>query len=338
MATQATVSGRRTLIARFLEARDETDALFQMIRPEALYDRPIPERHRIVFYVGHLEAFDWNLLGGPWGLASFHPDFDRLFAFGIDPVGGGLPADRPQDWPRIEEVNAYRECVRESLDRAIESAPLPDDGENSFGRLLNVAIEHRLMHAETLAYMFHQMPFGRKIGAIARRLLQGDPFTPEPVRVPAGRAVLGLRRDARVFGWDNEFEAHTIEVPDFEVDRYKVTNGQFLRFIEEGGYNQRALWADADWEWKNAQGISHPVFWERRGSAWVYRSMFDEIWLFRSIGRCMPATRKPAPTRGGRARFCQPRRNGTGRRARRRMESSNARLRCRFPAHGTRRR
>ena len=213
MATQATVSGRRVLIARLLEARDETDALFQMIRPEALYDRPIPERHRIVFYVGHLEAFDWNLLGGPWGLASFHPDFDRLFAFGIDPVGGGLPSDRPRDWPRIEEVNAYRVRVRESLDRALDSSPLPDGGEDSFGRLLNVAIEHRLMHAETLAYMFHQMPFERKRGAAGRRAPQGDSFAPEPVRVPAGRATLGLPRDARVFGWDNEFEAHTVAVP-----------------------------------------------------------------------------------------------------------------------------
>ena len=52
------------------------------------------------FYVGHLEAFDWNLLHeNVLGLKSFHPEFDRLFAFGIDPVGGGLPSDQPSDWP-----------------------------------------------------------------------------------------------------------------------------------------------------------------------------------------------------------------------------------------------
>ena len=279
MATQVTVNGRRTLRARLLEARGETDALFQAIRPEALYDRPIPERHRIVFYVGHLEAFDWNLLAAPCGLESFHADFDRLFAFGIDPVRGGLPTDVPQDWPRMEEVNAYRDRVRESLDRALESASLPDEGEGSFGQLLNVAIEHRLMHAETLAYMFHQMPFARKQGAAGRRVLEGPGFRPEPVRVPAGIATLGLRRDAALFGWDNEFEAHTVAVAEFEIDRYKVTNGQFLRFIEEGGYADRALWTEADWEWKNAQAIAHPVFWTRRGNAWLYRSMFDEFAL-----------------------------------------------------------
>src|SRR5664279_461900 len=104
MATQAGTNYRRMLLSRLLEARTETDALFRMVRPEAMYDRPIPERHRIVFYVGHLEAFDWNLLRGPCDLASFRPEFDRLFAFGIDPVGGGLPADQPRDWPRLQEV------------------------------------------------------------------------------------------------------------------------------------------------------------------------------------------------------------------------------------------
>ena len=283
MATQARTNYRRMLLSRLLEARAETDALFGIVRPEAMYDRPIAERHRIVFYVGHLEAFDWNLLSGPCGLTSDHAEFDRLFAFGIDPVGGGLPADQPHDWPRLEIVNEYRDRIRQALDAAIEAAPDDDlDGdrnhdEGSFGQLLHVAIEHRLMHAETLAYMFHQLPIGRKTGAAGARVLQGSPFTPEGVRIPAGGVTLGLRRDAQVFGWDNEFEAHSTDIPEFTIDKYKVTNGQFLRFLEEGGYNDRSLWTEADWDWKAAQGISHPVFWVRRGNAWAYRSMLDEI-------------------------------------------------------------
>jgi ergothioneine biosynthesis protein EgtB len=234
-----------------------------------MYDRPIAERHRIVFYVGHLEAFDWNLLSGPCGLASLCPEFDRLFAFGIDPVGGGLPTDQPHDWPRLERVHEYRDHVRRALDRVIEIA--------QDWQLLHVAIEHRLMHAETLAYMFHQMPFERKRGAPTARVPQGEPLTPEAVRVPAGAATLGLPRDAQVFGWDNEFEAYSADVPEFTIDKYKVTNGQFLRFMVEGGYQERSLWAEADWEWKTAQGVSHPAFWGWRGNGWAYRSMFDEI-------------------------------------------------------------
>src|SRR6202521_3740643 len=90
--------------ARLRGARSRSDELFEIVRPAALYDRPIPERHRIIFYIGHLEAFDWNLLLEPLGLASFDPEFDRLFAFGIDPVEGSLPDDQPKDWPVIEKV------------------------------------------------------------------------------------------------------------------------------------------------------------------------------------------------------------------------------------------
>jgi ergothioneine biosynthesis protein EgtB len=277
MATEAAPKNRRMILSRLIEARVETDALFRMVRPEAMYDRPIPERHRIVFYAGHLEAFDWNLLSGACVAASFRPDLDRLFAFGIDPVGGGLPADRPRDWPRLQDVDDYRNRVRQALDGTLETAPLPDAGEGSFGHLLNIAIEHRLMHAETLAYMFHQMPFERKKAVVAQRVIDGGPCTPGSVRVPAGHTTLGLRRDSQSFGWDNEFEAHTVDVPEFTIDRYKVTNGQFLQFLEDGGYSDRALWAPADWEWKTAWGISHPVFWVRRGDKWAYRSMFDEI-------------------------------------------------------------
>ena len=88
------------------------------------------------------------------------------------------------------------------------------------------------------------------------------------MRVPAGRATLGLRRDSRVFGWDNEFEAHVAEVPEFAIDRYKVSNGQFLRFLEDGGYHDRALWAEADWEWKTRGGdLASGVLGEAR--RWV---------------------------------------------------------------------
>src|SRR6185369_15713213 len=64
------------------EARAGTDALFALVGDDWLYERPIPERHRLVFYLGHLEAFDWNLLcRDGLGLKPFDPELDRLFAF-----------------------------------------------------------------------------------------------------------------------------------------------------------------------------------------------------------------------------------------------------------------
>ena len=58
------VAVRGQLVERVGEARRRSDALFGIVQQSYLYDRPIPERHRIIFYIGHLEAFDWNLLHG----------------------------------------------------------------------------------------------------------------------------------------------------------------------------------------------------------------------------------------------------------------------------------
>ena len=238
----------QTFLGRALsQAREHTDELFGLVRPDSLYERPIPERHRIVFYLGHLEAFDWNLIARyTLDKPSFHPSFDQLFAFGIDPPPGELPADQPADWPSLAEVERYNRRTRDEIDEWLDHVP---------EQLLHVAIEHRLMHAETFSYILHNLPQERK----------NPPFTPPPaaphqratnrfVDVPAGDAVLGLKnRDA--FGWDNEFGAHEVPVAAFRIAQHKVTNGDYLAFVNDG--------AEA------------PFFWSESDGRWQYRGMFS---------------------------------------------------------------
>jgi iron(II)-dependent oxidoreductase len=66
-------------------------------------------------------------------------------------------------------------------------------------------------------------------------------------------------------------------VPSFAIDALPVMNGQFLEFVRAGGYDDRSLWSEADWNWKTAESVSRPHFWVRRGDAWNYRAMFAEI-------------------------------------------------------------
>jgi gamma-glutamyl hercynylcysteine S-oxide synthase len=281
MPTAQNVAVGNSLLERMLAARRESDALFDIVKPNAIFERPIPERHRIIFYVGHVEAFDWNLLHeSVFGLKSFHPEFDRLFAFGIDPVGGGLPSDRPSDWPALKDVRDYVHEIRAALDdrlvTAFDSDMLGRDGFR-LETLLHVAIEHRLMHLETVAYMLHQLPLDDKVRQIASTPLLTSAIEERMMAIPAGPAILGLSRDAGAFGWDNEFERHTIDVPAFEMDKYMVTNRQFLDFVEDGGYEIQSLWNPDDWNWKAAQNVTHPVFWTKRQDVWFQRTMFDEI-------------------------------------------------------------
>jgi len=269
------------LLERISEARERSDALFKLVRSAALYDRPIPERHRIIFYLGHLEAFDWNLLRDVLGAESFHSEFERLFAFGIDPVGGGLPSDLASDWPSQKTVQDFvgkiRSVLDEKLAREILEPAAATRGGFSLHTLLDVAVEHRLMHLETLAYMLHQLPFGKKVRQVGPPTLVTTPATPRMIEIPAGVATMGLSRGDKSFGWDNEYEAHQTEVPAFEIDQFMVTNCQYLDFISAGGYETRSLWSDADWNWKTANGVSHPSFWKQASGQWFYRSVFEEI-------------------------------------------------------------
>ncbi len=295
LATQSDSSIRHDLIEQLEGARRRSDELFAVVKPDSLYERPIAERNRIVFYIGHLEAFDWNLFRERiFGLKSFRPEFDRLFAFGIDPVGGGLPTDQPADWPSVAAVQEYVRKIRAVLDDKISDALLDSNLPTSDGfpltTLLNVAIEHRLMHVETLAYMLHQLPLDRKIPQTLEQeksiSVIAPPVAHSSVEIPAGIVTLGLERGSESFGWDNEFEACRVNVPAFAIDQYKVTNRQYLDFIAAGGYETPALWSDGDssdgdssedWSWKSGRGISHPAFWKREGEQWLYRTMFEDV-------------------------------------------------------------
>ena len=264
-------------------ARERSDALFQLVRPESLYQRPIPARHRMVFYVGHLEAFDWNLLAREaLDLPSFHPTFDRLFAFGIDPPPGQLPCDQPSEWPSLEEIANYNRGAREAIDRRLEALP---------EQLLHAAIEHRLMHAETFAYILHQLDVAcKKRPAEREPEVAAGPSSPQPpwCEVAAGTAHLGLRT-GQGFGWDNEFQAHEVDVPEFAIGRYKVTNGEYLEYVQAG--------AEA------------PFF-----SPGTRAAGFIAVCLAkcrcRSIVRCMSPGTKPMPSPAGAACGFLPSRNG----------------------------
>jgi len=238
----------RALQERIDSARKLTDYVFSLLRPEALYSRPIPERHRLVFYLGHLEAFDWNLIARKTlDVPSFHPTFDKLFEFGIDPPVGQAASDEPSDWPRADEMRSYNQRIRRTLDQLIEQAP---------EEIANVAIEHRLMHAETLAYLLHNLPYDQKASAstplnYSSRTLSSFPM----IEITAGLATLGQRSGS--FGWDNEFAEHQVDVPAFRISKYKITNGQYLDFVRAGG--------------------APPHFWKRSRDKWFYHGMFSEV-------------------------------------------------------------
>jgi iron(II)-dependent oxidoreductase len=228
-------------------AREQTDSLFRLIGPETLYTRPIAERHRLIFYLGHFEAFDWNILAHrSLGAASFHPAFDSLFERGIDPAPGEGPADSPGDWPTQAEVEHYNSQTRAWIDSHLEEL-------DPWG--LQMAIEHRHMHAETFAYLLHGLPYHAKKSPVTPRQSE-RPATSNPmIPIESGCVTLGQSKDR--FGWDNEHLAHDVTVPAFRVSKFKISNGEYLDFVHEGG--------------------PVPHFWALENNVWKYRGMFSQF-------------------------------------------------------------
>jgi formylglycine-generating enzyme required for sulfatase activity len=146
--------------------------------------------------------------------------------------------------------------------------------------MVETAIEHRLMHLETLAYLLHRLPLEKKVRREPEKTAELPATKARLIDIPAGKATLGLARvSGDEFGWDNEFEAHEVDVPAFAIQSFNVTNREFLEFMEAGGYENEALWSNEAQEWKKREGIQHPGFWRRAGNLWMYRTMFGEIRL-----------------------------------------------------------
>lgn len=277
---------RHTLIEWYRRNRARSKMLFDIVADDAYYRRPIALRHPIVFYEGHLPAFSFNtLVKRGLGRPSIDTQLETLFARGIDPheaSAHGSTSDRDErnGWPTRDVVLQFAEEVDSHVLAALEHAGIEQAGHPLLDRAEAAAaiLEHEAMHQETLLYMWHRLPVDRKrkpAGLDAP--IDGAMPRQEWIRVPAGRATLGLDRGARDFSWDNERPATSASVDAFEIDRHDVTNAAFLEFVEAGGYDQPQWWRPEDWHWLHDEGVRHPIFWERHDGTWHWRGMFDVI-------------------------------------------------------------
>lgn len=273
-------TSREELLARFERTRARSRRLFDLITAEAYYSRPISLRNPIVFYEGHISAFAVNtLLKRALGEPGIDADLERLFARGIDPddvsaVKSGI------EWPTRDAVRAYVEEADARIGAAIRAAEIDQPGHPLLDRAeaVHAIIEHEEMHQETLHYIWHRLPLEQKRRPANVDLrVDGVPPPRRVIEVPAGRATLGAERGSIPFGWDNEFEAHEVEVPAFSVDEHNVTNADFLAFVEDGGYRRPELWNPEAWSWRERERIEHPLFWEHDGDRWYWRAMFERV-------------------------------------------------------------
>ena len=245
---------RAALRSWYLSNRNRTAALFRLFEPSAYYDRPIPLRHPLVFYDGHLPGFSFNkLMREALGAPSLNPEFERLFERGIDPSDLTEAKRHERDaWPTRRQVQDFGAACDSAILRAFADADLSENASPLLerGHAAFTILEHEPMHHETFLYMLHRLPLERKRAQGHKdALTESEPQRTGRMAVPAGRATLGVRRDAIRFAWDNEFEERAVDVAAFEIDVNNATNGDWLAFVEAGG-PVPSFWIERDGEFR----------------------------------------------------------------------------------------
>ena len=262
-----TSTDAKPFVDRFTSLWRRTDSLFGIVARDAILSQPIALRHPFIFYVGHLPAFAWNhICRGVLQRPSFNPRFDEIFDRGIDPdvddpSNCHAHPEVPAVWPSLDDVIAYRDRVRtvilESLPEVAQRASTNLMAERN--RVLSMAVEHELMHQETLLYIVQQLESDRKLRSPDVTYATRGGIGVRNTAIDEGEVTLGALFDDLAFGWDNEFPSTTLDVPAFVIDSVPVTNEQFQYFVETGAYNNSQFRSDEDWAWKNRTNLNAPI-------------------------------------------------------------------------------
>ena len=274
---------RAEILAYFHATFDGYERLFEVLTcDEAYCKKPISLRHPLIFYLGHTATFFINKLVLA-GLVErrINPEFESIFAIGVDEMSWDDLGDARYDWPSVEAVKVYRRSVRAVVDQLIRTAPLslPIGWDHPWWIIL-MGIEHERIHLETSSVLIRQHQLQYVTPHPAWEPCRCTDVAPENELVAVPSMVLRLgreRSDPQVYGWDNEFGFHEASVSAFQASRYLVSNREFLAFVEAGGYADESLWLEEGAAWKKFAQAEHPTFWVRDGAQWRLRLMLEEV-------------------------------------------------------------
>ncbi|HEX2569838.1 MAG TPA: selenoneine synthase SenA [Polyangia bacterium] len=245
------------LIQWVLDARRRTQALVadlddvQLLGPRlAIVNPPLWE-------IGHVAWFqDKWVLRHAAGRPPLRDDGDALYD------SAAIPHDDRWDLPLPSRAAtlAYLQAACDAVVERLGRGPLSDE-ERYFVQL---TVFHEDMHGEALAYtrqtLGYPTPSWMRLedgSAADTGGLAGD------ARVGGGEYRVGANPDDGGFVFDNEKWAHPVRLRPFRIARAAVTQAEFARFVDAGGYQRSELWSPAGWTWRCAHDARHPVYWRR---------------------------------------------------------------------------
>lgn len=263
----------------FHNSFDLFERLFDLLKDDSVFYRQSEStRHPMIFYFGHTATFFINklILAGVI-IERINPEFESIFAIGVDEMHWDDMRDSHHGWPQISEVRDYRNQVRALVDKLISSLSftLPIGWEDPFWIIL-MGIEHERIHIETSSVLHRQMPI-EFIKEVKEFDIFNDASENFPrnslVSITGDTLVLGKDHNHHLYGWDNEYGTLTCKVEDFQVSKFLVSNGEFLEFVQNGGYEDKTFWDTEGLKFLQISKAKHPVFWIKDGKNFKYRTL-----------------------------------------------------------------
>ncbi len=267
--------GAGALAARYGAVRRATEALCEPLEVEDYVIQSMPDASPVKWHLAHTSWFfeTFVLAAHVAGYRPFHPQFALLFNSYYNAVGPRWPRPRRGllSRPSVAEVFHYRAHVDERM-AALFEAPSAD-GLRAVADIVVLGLHHEQQHQELLLtdlkHALASNPLRPAYRAVAPPAGAAPPL--EWRTFPAG--VVSIGHDGHGFAFDNESPRHRVFLEAFQLASRPATNGEFLAFLADGGYERPELWLSDGWAARQANDWTGPLYWERDGGDWTARTL-----------------------------------------------------------------
>lgn len=263
--------GARPIIARFLAIRAATEALVAGLSAEDCALQSMPKASPVKWHLGHVSWFFEAFVLGPH-VRRFRPCNDAygaLFNSHFDSLGPRYPRENRGllSRPSLDQVIAYRSHVNEAVVDFLSGRwPLRDSALAA----LELAMQHeQRVQEQILADLKHLWSSNPARPTFRPMPLQSATALRPLVWFPCAEGLREIGHRGDGFCFDNERPAHRQFVHAFEIASRLVTSGEYLDFMEDGGYQRPELWMNDGWNHVKRLGWSSPLYWERQGRKWM---------------------------------------------------------------------
>ncbi len=262
------------LRARYVEVRRQTEALCRPLAVEDYVIQSMPDVSPPKWHLAHTTWFFETFLLRPYAArySVFHPQYDFLFNSYYQTVGSPYP--RAQRGllarPTVEEIYRYRAHVDGAMTELLGHCRA--ENAQAVSARATLGLHHEQQHQELLLTDIKHIFALNPLRPAYRPSTDTASATAAPLRwleCAGGMHEIGYGGDD--FAFDNETSRHRTYLENFRLGSRLVTNGEYLAFMADDGYERPELWLSDGWRDVNEQKWRAPLYWEQQdGDWWMY--------------------------------------------------------------------